>query len=149
MTELPETNESSNTVGIANKAQSRTEEGPAPDGMGVQRKIIPSSSESIDPPSLTGKRDHVGEKVAGDSGAGGDGIAAMLHAFAAADAARTTAGADTSSTRNTHNKRGKREWLSYRGTRHSRVGEDYQVTSLPSVAKPDHARTTESNGKGK
>ena len=33
-----------------------------------------------------------------------------------------------------HNaKRGKREWLSFRGSRQTRVGEDYQVASLPPV----------------
>ncbi len=47
-------------------------------------------------------------------------------------------------------KRGKREWLSFRGARHTRVGEDYQVASLPpmggTAAKPDD--TIEGNEKG-
>ena len=30
-------------------------------------------------------------------------------------------------------KRGKKEWLSFRGTRHSRVGEMFQVALLPAV----------------
>eukprot|EP00533_Pseudo-nitzschia_delicatissima_P014057 CAMPEP_0197279950 /NCGR_PEP_ID=MMETSP1432-20130617/20813_1 /TAXON_ID=44447 /ORGANISM="Pseudo-nitzschia delicatissima, Strain UNC1205" /LENGTH=120 /DNA_ID=CAMNT_0042746557 /DNA_START=13 /DNA_END=375 /DNA_ORIENTATION=+ len=47
-------------------------------------------------------------------------------------------------------KRGKREWLSFRGARHTRVGEEYQVASLPPMggisAKPDD--TTDDNEKG-
>jgi len=52
-------------------------------------------------------------------------------------------------------KRGKREWLSFRGSRQTRVGEDYQVASLPPVdntntnTTTNTDNTTPSNGEGK
>jgi hypothetical protein len=45
-------------------------------------------------------------------------------------------------------KRGKHEWLSFRGTRQTRVGENYQVTSLPPVDNTN-IDNTPTNGKGK
>ena len=38
----------------------------------------------------------------------------------------------TPSSPNSANKRMKREWLAFRGTRHTRVGDDFQVAALPS-----------------
>lgn len=34
-------------------------------------------------------------------------------------------------------KRSKREWLAYHGAKHTRVGEGFQVTILPTLAKKD------------
>ena len=45
-------------------------------------------------------------------------------------------------------KRGKREWLSYRGSRHSRVGEEYQVASLPPVGGSTQKSNTTNDGEG-
>ncbi len=46
-------------------------------------------------------------------------------------------------------KRGKREWLSFRGARHTRVGEDYQVASLPPVGGvTNNVETPDNNEEG-
>ena len=50
-------------------------------------------------------------------------------------------------------KRGKREWLSPRGSRQTRVGKDFQVASLPPVGGPvggsPQIEKTNNNGNGK
>ena len=40
-------------------------------------------------------------------------------------------------------KRSKRDWLAFHGTRHTRVGADYQVTSLPTptIQEPSKSST--------
>lgn len=47
-------------------------------------------------------------------------------------------------------KREKREWLSFRGTKHTRVGEEYQVAFLPpvgsSTAAMEKSKTNEEKG---
>lgn len=50
-----------------------------------------------------------------------------------------------------HNhKRGKREWLSFRGSRESRVGDDYQVAFLPPVETDTNDNGgADKKGKGK
>mmetsp|Transcript_22419 Transcript_22419/g.53319 ORF Transcript_22419/g.53319 Transcript_22419/m.53319 type:complete len:152 (-) Transcript_22419:533-988(-) len=47
------------------------------------------------------------------------------------------------------NKRGKREWLPFRGSRQTRVGENYQVASLPSLETSAKKNNENSDEKGK
>jgi hypothetical protein len=44
---------------------------------------------------------------------------------------------DIRGTRSPAGKRSKREWLAFKGTKHSRVGNDFQVTALPSPNDDD------------
>ena len=46
-------------------------------------------------------------------------------------------------------KRGKREWLPFRGSRQTRVGENYQVTSLPSLETSTNSDDKNSDDMGK
>lgn len=47
-------------------------------------------------------------------------------------------------------KRPKREWLSFHGIKHTRVGAEFQVTSLPTVEpKASHEDSTENSGENK
>eukprot|EP00536_Pseudo-nitzschia_multiseries_P003415 jgi/Psemu1/7725/gm1.7725_g len=118
-----------------------------------------------------GKRDHDGQKVVGERGKGADAIdaaaaAVMSDATGMGIVATGIYGSGNVDVNvnsiyggSNSNKRGKREWLSFRGNRQSRVGDDYQVTSLPPVLQPTGTTTTaaaaaaaataENNGNGR
>ena len=45
-------------------------------------------------------------------------------------------------------KRSKREWLAYHGTKHSRVGDEFQVASLPVPEKKEKGKEQSKTEKG-
>lgn len=136
MMELPVSTDSGGNDNTANNNEEQSEERleNAPTDTTAKSSVvtteIPTRSgegdgvKSTEVASASGKRDHSGRNVTESSA--GMGIMGVHSA-----------------------KRGKREWLSFRGSRQTRVGADYQVTSLPPLETNAETGNAPSNGKGK
>jgi len=122
-------NATSDTTAAAAAAGSvKTTEVPAES---VERDTIESGKDSSRVvASMSGKRDHDGQNIT------------VATATTVSSTGMGIVGGNNA-------KRGKREWLSFRGSRETRVGENYQVTSLPPVEANTETDNTTSNGKGK
>lgn len=86
-------------------------------------------NSSIEVTSMSGKRNHNGQNIS------------------VATTTTSSIGLRTMGVNNA--KRGRREWLSFRGSRQTRVGGDFQVSSLPPVEAKSKEENTSSSGRGK
>ena len=140
MTELAGTNDSGGSDTSANREEEQAKEKSENTATDV---ITPKSSESaeISKPSIADTTVDTGEIQSATS--------ASVSGKRNNESQNTTGGAITTSGRamgilgtNTA-KRGKREWLAFRGIRQTRVGGDYQVATLPPLGGEDKSTNNE------
>jgi hypothetical protein len=146
MTELPEND---NSGGIDNTSSSKVEQNREGSEHAATDPTAAGSNKATEFPSElpAGATVESGENssnvVVSDSGKRDrSGANIMLAAPIASSAGMGIMGFNTA-------KRGRREWLAFRGSRQTRVGESYQVASLPPVEGTKTFENETGNGKGK